>query len=305
MPVKVGVVLVNAAGCTAALRDIPGAVGHAERVGLDSLWASDHLLIPGLPVLDAPSVMAAAAIASRQLQLGLSVMVPSLRSIGWAAKQVGTLSLLVAPRRLQLGVGVSGGPIEEFRAAEVDMTARGQRTNQFLASLPDLLAGKTVRTAGPRGKEGIALQPAAPMPTLWVGGSSPAALRRVARFGDGWLPGLITPREFTKARERLSDLTAAHERDRPRLAVMAHVSFTTVRGPTAQQRAVGLLRSAYQMPTARAEQLAIAGTPTQAAQRLNQYVEAGAEHLVLVCDGPEWPDTCDSIAEVAQCLSTG
>lgn len=86
---------------------------------------------------------------------------------------------------------------------------------------------------------------------------------------------------------------------------MVHVTFSTMREPTPWQRAVGLLRSAYQMPTARAEHLAIAGTPAQVTERLNQYVEAGAEHLVLVSDGPEWTETCDSIAEVAQNLSTG
>jgi len=67
-----------------------------------------------------------------------------------------------------------------------------------------------------------------PVPPLWIGGTSLPALRRAVRFGDGWLSGLQTPREFAASRGRLAELSdeagaaqAAHRHrpargDRPR-----------------------------------------------------------------------------------------
>ena len=50
--------------------------------------------------------------------------------------------------------------------------------------------------------DGLVLAPRAvqrPRPPIWIGGSSPAALRRVARIGDGWLPE-ATPRAEMRAK---------------------------------------------------------------------------------------------------------
>ncbi len=54
-----------------------------------------------------------------------------------------------------------------------------------------------------------------PVPPLWIGGQSTAALRRAVRFGGGWLAGFQTPREFAASAARLSELSDEAGRARP------------------------------------------------------------------------------------------
>jgi alkanesulfonate monooxygenase SsuD/methylene tetrahydromethanopterin reductase-like flavin-dependent oxidoreductase (luciferase family) len=64
-----------------------------------------------------------------------------------------------------------------------------------------------------------------PHPPIWIGGHSRAALRRVAKLGDGWHPvgGTaavpLTPKEFQASIEELHRLTEAEGRDPRTLAI--------------------------------------------------------------------------------------
>jgi len=113
--VRVGAVLLDAAAPFDALGNVAGSARHAERAGLDSLWAGDHLLLGDSPLLDSTLTLAAAAVTST-IAIGSAVFLPSLRPLTWAGRQVATLAHLAAGR-LELGVGAGAGPEQEYRAA--------------------------------------------------------------------------------------------------------------------------------------------------------------------------------------------
>lgn len=300
MTVRVGAVIANGGGPWDAGFDVAGAARYAELVGLDSLWAGDHLSIGEAAILDGTLVIAAAAAATTRIDLGLSVFIPALRSLGWAGKQVGTLSLMCGHRRLQLGVGTGSAPAEEYAAAGVNATGRGHRTDLFLKKLPDLLSGRAV-VAGDGLGTSFGLYPTTPLPRVWVGGRSSAALRRTIRFDAGWMAGLLTAEEFRRDAERLEVWASELGRPRPRLAVIAHVLIDVDR-PGIRDQAAAVLGATYGLTRERAHQLAIAGSPAQVAERLGEYVDVGAQDLLLVGDVSPWARSCDAAAVVRQNL---
>lgn len=193
MAVDVGVAFPESTAPDVALPDIAGLAQLAERAGLDGLWAGDRLAVGEMSVLDGVLTLAAAAAVTESIPIGFAVYVPSRRPLAWAVKQVASLQHIAGRGRLQLGVGLGGGPDQEYQAAGFRGTDRARRTDEFLRLLPGLLDGQPTLIPDAPEAPAVRLRPAMPVPPLWIGGSSPAALRRTVRFGDGWLSGLQTP----------------------------------------------------------------------------------------------------------------
>ncbi|TMR10177.1 LLM class flavin-dependent oxidoreductase, partial [Nonomuraea turkmeniaca] len=186
---EIGVILPGIAVQQRDRIDLREAARHAEDAGLDGVWHGDHLAI-GNPTLDAPIALATAAAATTRIRIGTSVFIPAIRPIAWAAKQIATLQH-VSGNRLILGIG-SGGSSAQWAAAGVPYAERGRRTDTALDLLPRLLAGEQTRLRDEPGEPTVELAPPAPMPPVWVGNASAAAIRRAARVGDGWFPSLIS-----------------------------------------------------------------------------------------------------------------
>jgi len=174
--------------------------------------------------LDSTLTLAAAAAVTHTIAIGSAVFLPSLRPLAWTSRQVATLAHLAAGR-LELGVGAGAGPEQEYLAAGQLRGDRGRRTDEFLQALPHLLPGGPMTVGSGDDTATIRLRPAVPMPTVWIGGSSPAALRRTVRFGDGWLGALLSPVEFGRARDRLRELADAAGRPVPRLGLVTHAAI--------------------------------------------------------------------------------
>ena len=302
MEVRVGAVLLDAAAPFDALGDVAGSARHAERAGLDSLWAGDHLLLGDAPLLDSTLTLAAAAAVTRTIAIGSAVFLPSLRPLAWAGRQVATLAHL-SSGRLELGVGAGAGPEQEYRAAGQRRGDRGRRTDEFLEALPRLLAGVPATVESGDDTAVIRLRPAVPMPIVWIGGSSPAALRRTVRFGDGWLGALLTPVEFGRTRDRLGELADVAGRPRPRLGLVTHAAIARTGRRSLNESAAAVLRRHYRLPQEQAEQLAVAGTPAQVAHHLAKYTALGVEHLVVINDLTPWRQACDLLRETKDALA--
>lgn len=301
--VSVGAVLADAAAPSEIYEDIPAAARYAESVGLDSLWAGDHLTMGPIPLLDCTLVLAAAAAATDRVLLGTAVFVPSLRPLAWAAKQVATLSVLSGERQLQLGVSAGAGLEDDHRAAGFTRAERAQRTDAFLLALPDLLAGRTTELPGPDGPIAVPLAPAVRPPVIWVGGASVKALRRAVRAGDGWLAGMLTADEFAAAVQKLNELADRAGRPRLQLGMVTHAAIDSVRNSVVRTTAVSVLRSAYGLTQERADQLAIAGSPENVADQLHAYLAAGAQHIAVINDIGPWQHACDQLAAVQDVLA--
>jgi alkanesulfonate monooxygenase SsuD/methylene tetrahydromethanopterin reductase-like flavin-dependent oxidoreductase (luciferase family) len=266
-----------------ALPDVAGLARFAERAGLDCLWAEDRLLAGEMSVLDSTLTLAAAAAVTDRIGIGFSVYVPSLRPLAWAAKQIASLQHLAGSGRLRLGVGLGGGSAAEYHAAGLRREDRGRRTDEFLRLLPGLLGGRPAPIPEAPGAAAVSLRPVMPVPPLWVGGTSPAALRRAVRFGDGWLSGFQTQGEFAASAARLGELSREAGRATPRLGVCVHVALGSRPAAGLAGIAAAGMRRMFGLPADRARQLAIGGTPGQVADHLAGYREAGAQMLAVTC----------------------
>ncbi|MEV0356214.1 LLM class flavin-dependent oxidoreductase [Nocardia sp. NPDC050697] len=163
--------------------DVAGAARTAERLGLDSVWATDQL-VAAAPILDSTVALAAAAAVTERVRLGWGVLILALRPAPLVAKQVAALQQ-VSGNRLILGVGTGNTAHGDgsWRAAGVPVGERAARTDAALELLPDLIAGKPVGAYGAP----ITLAPIAPTPPLVVAGEVRAARQRAVRFGAEWL----------------------------------------------------------------------------------------------------------------------
>src|SRR3954452_24671791 len=114
--IEIGVVLPSVAVQRDEDIDLRTAARYAEDAGLDSIWMGDHLAT-GSATLEATVGLAAAAAGTDRGAIGVSVLVPAIRPLAWAAKQVASLQY-ISGGRVILGIG-SGGGEGQWLAAEV------------------------------------------------------------------------------------------------------------------------------------------------------------------------------------------
>jgi alkanesulfonate monooxygenase SsuD/methylene tetrahydromethanopterin reductase-like flavin-dependent oxidoreductase (luciferase family) len=123
-----------------------------------------------------------------------------------------------------LTVGVGWSKIE-YTLAGQDFHTRGRRTDEAIEVLRKLWTGEMVEHQGrdyafPR----LEMNPVPPRPIpVWVGGISPAALARAARY-DGWLSDLQTSAEIADCIRRVRALRAEAGRGGAPFDVMASAS---------------------------------------------------------------------------------
>lgn len=277
----VGVVLPSLTAQLEQRLDLRTAARHAEQLGLDSIWHGDHLVV-GSPVLDVMVGLATVAAVTEKIAVGASVFIPALRPLVVAAKQVASLQHL-SNDRVILGIGSGGGPAQ-WAAAGVPYADRGRRTDRALDLLPGLLAGEPVVVDGQR----VVLEPGVTRPPFWVGNASPVALRRAARAGDGWFPSLIPAAEVAAGAARLADLA-----DTPRVIAVGATGAlgenVASQGEIEESIRANYGRAAVGVP--------ITGGPGQVADRLTEFHQAGAHHLVMGFADGDWRTQCDLLAE--------
>ncbi|GAB3913075.1 LLM class flavin-dependent oxidoreductase [Kibdelosporangium lantanae] len=266
--------------------------GHIEEVGLDSVWAGDHLA-NDMPMVDVTLTLATAAAVTTRLELGM-VMQVALRPAAWAAKQIGSLQTL-SGNRIQLGVGVGGEWPDEWAAAGVPIKERGRRTDDLLRALPSFLEGHATET--PDTGVVIRLTPPAPTPPVWIAGRSAAALRRTGRLGDGWYPAMITPADYARDLAEIHSIAA----DAGRKAPAGGIQLFGALG-SAPDAVAGVLNKNYGLPLEVGEKIVVSGGARQVADRINEFVEAGAEHVSVVSFGPDWRAAADILAEAKRLL---
>jgi probable F420-dependent oxidoreductase len=179
-------------------RDLAGLVDHLESSGVDSLWFSELVYTEAVD----PFVgMAYALGRTTRLKVGTSVAILPGRHPVLVAKQLASLAA-VAPKRVLPVFG-----LQSAIPAERDIFAvpQGQRGAVFDESLQLLKAVLDQPEADFDGEfftvRGAAVAPRPTRPLdIWLGGSAPAAFRRIGRFADGWLGSFLTPAEARAGR---------------------------------------------------------------------------------------------------------
>ena len=185
------------------------AVGReAESCGFESVWMPEHLVfpaempatypysesgyppvVPDTPLYDPWVVLASVAGATETIRLATNVFILPLRHPIATARSVVTLDRL-SGGRVTLGAGV--GWLEgEFEVVGQSFADRGRRMDEIMGILRALWTEDTVEHHGEFYDFGpVKFAPKAmqkPNIPIEIGGSSPAALRRAGRLGDGWI----------------------------------------------------------------------------------------------------------------------
>jgi len=245
-------------------------VADADALGVDALWACDHLFWHG-PVLEALTTLAVAAGTGTGCTLGTAVLQLALRDPAVVAKAVASLQEL-SGGRLVLGVG-AGAHEGEFAAAGADFARRGATLDAALDELARLWAP---------GDERYAQRPAPERVPIWVGGSGDPAVRRAARRGDGWIPMFLSP-DALRSRYRQLDAEIVLAGRQPADVTRSVLLFvrTGPDGAVARRQGLAWMSSLYGLPEARLDRHLVAGEPAACVERLAAYAEAGAEHLCL------------------------
>ena len=200
-----------------------------EAAGFHSAMVADHVVFPVASrstypytvsgehpshgdALEQAAILAFVAGITERLRLVSSVLILPYRNPVLTAKMLATIDVL-SEGRLTVGVGV-GWLEEEFIALRAgDFDRRGAVSDEYLEIFRKLW---TISPASHAGEfysfDQIRCEPfpvQRPGPPIWVGGHSRAALRRAARFGDGWHPvGAIAavPLPPAEMREKLAEL---------------------------------------------------------------------------------------------------
>jgi probable F420-dependent oxidoreductase len=199
---------------------------EADRLGYESVWMPEHLVLPvdmggspfagdahppvpaNTPVFDPFTYLGFLAGRTGRVRFGTHVYNIGLRHPFVVARAVATLDV-VSGGRAEFGVGASWLEAE-WRAVGLDFASRGRRVDESLEVCRRLWSEDVVEHHG----EFFDFDPVmfAPKPTqrpwppIHIGGDGPAALRRAATTGDGWIPMNHPPDRIGAAVERVQQL---------------------------------------------------------------------------------------------------
>ena len=226
------------------------------------------------------AALSAAAAVTTRIGLATMIAIGPLRSPAVLAKQAAAVHAF-APGRLTLGLAV-GARRDDYEAAGVDHRTRGKALSTQLA----YLRGEVADFPVPRfGGDGVG---------LLVGGSSGAALARMARYGDGYAHGGGPPRAFgsaaAKARAAWQDLGRPGE---PLLWGQGYIALTDADGGR------DYLRDYYAFTGPFAERIAAGALTTAREVRdfVRGYADEGCDELILFPSTSD-PSEVDRLAEV-------
>ena len=206
---------------------------HAEDLGFESYWVADHTILPVNSSVTYPAAggsepdylwqipdpliaLTRASVATRRIRLGTGICLVAERHPILLAKQVATLDDLSGGRVL-FGIGGGWNP-EECTILGGDFDHRWSQVKDHIAAMKVLW---TEHASEYRGKyvsfPAVRCYPKParkPHPPILLGSvDNPRALRRVAEWGDGWMPVVQGVEEFAAGVKRISTLASASGRD--------------------------------------------------------------------------------------------
>lgn len=195
-------------GPSAEPETLLGLARHAEAAGFGTLWAADRLLYPVKPrskypaspdgklpdeqkrTLDPLTTLAFLASATSTIRLGTAVLNLPFYNPVVLGRRLASLDIL-SQGRVTVGFGM-GWSEDEFEATGGSGRGRGARAEEFLSVLESVWGPDPVSFEGKHFRLAASLVEAKPVqkprPPIYLAAFAPAALDRVARRADGWIP---------------------------------------------------------------------------------------------------------------------
>jgi len=264
----------------------------AERAGCDSLWATDHLLMPrnsGTPyerIFDTLTTLAYLAAITSRVKLGISSLITAMRNPVVVAKQLVTIDNL-SGGRLMLATSV-GWNEKEFAHLGSNFHNRGKRLDASIRLIRALWNGQTSFKSGILGIEfndaSFEPRPIQKDLTIWIGGTSKAAMKRAATLGDAWHPNVQPLDQFAKlvAEFRGTSPEARTKEIRVRIGINTRVEQSEYKSPQGEKR------------------IMFSGNHAQNKQILSRLEELGVSYIVAVPS----PDGKASISNQVDAVKT-
>jgi probable F420-dependent oxidoreductase len=263
-------------GPAASATAIQAVAKHAEDLGFDDVWVSDHVALPkdapyppSSYILEPLIALTWAAASTERIRLGTTVLVLPLRPPVLLAKMLGSLDLMSGGR---LTIGAASGWLEEeFEALGVPFNERGARTDETIEILRSCWTEDPINATAPLTRVAMKQMRLKPSPEnpipIWIGGHSEPAFRRAVSVGDGWHGAFQSP-------EKTAPMTRRLRRDRPEesFSLSMRVSWDALRDDVAHIH-----------------------------RELDAYMEAGVQHIVaepLQRDQDSWLRCTEMFAKI-------
>lgn len=254
-----------------------------QRLQFDSIWVPETPVTPE-PGLDCLTTLGAFAQAIDHVTLGTCAILAPLRSPAMLAKQVASLDFL-SNGRIVLGVA-TGGRTKMFEASGVDPKERGARTDETLEAVKKLWIDQPASHHGRfYSFDDIVIEPLPvqrPHPPIWVGGEVDAALRRTARWGDGYLPDIISPPRYEAAAAKIRRYAEEYGRNASDITLGMHIFFLLDDSPEkALDKANNALFKRVGSRFLEFELGCAVGNAQDCIRTLEKFVSIGVEHFVI------------------------
>ena len=261
-----------------------------EELGFEYFSAGEHFMRgdPPGPTHASLPVLAVAAGATSKIRLLSSIVLAPFYHPLVLARMTATLDA-ASNGRLTLGVGIGGEYPVEFEAAGLKVNQRGRRTDECLEVLRRLWSGDRVSFSGRHFElSEVMINPPPvqqPHPPVWVSGRRDAAMKRAARFGEGWVPYFFDPGRYRDSVEKVHAFAAEAGRELTdyQWGFFPYISIY----PTEQEAAEAAARQLGSTYLYGGEFINIVrrycllGTPEQCAERLQEYIDAGARNVIF------------------------
>ena len=267
--------------------DVAAVARRAEALGFESLWVPEHVMLPVVSsttwpgsaegvipkvyadIADPFVALARASGVTERLMLGTAICLVPERNPLLLAKEVASLDMFSGGRFL-FGVG-AGWLREELELLGGDFDRRWGQTKEAVLAMKELWT----RTKSEFHGEFYDFPPVysfprpvqRPHPPVLLGGMAERVFKRVAEWGDGWIPNRVTPAEVAEGRARLDELAQAAGRDPSSIQI-------TVSG---QPPDVGLIE---------------------------EYGEAGADRVIVRLSDVDEEQSLDEIDRIAKAVLT-
>jgi alkanesulfonate monooxygenase SsuD/methylene tetrahydromethanopterin reductase-like flavin-dependent oxidoreductase (luciferase family) len=236
-------------------------------------------------------MLAAAAGVTQRVRLMTSILLAPLRNTGVLAKQLASLDA-ISGGRLTAGLAV-GGREDDYLAAPASFHDRGKRFEEQLSLMKRIWSGQPVGdgvgTVGPHPSQSGG-------PEVLIGGASPAAVRRVGRWADGFISIPLPPEQVQRLYGAAQESWQAQGRSgKPRLAIGLYYRL----GSNTAQRSEAYIRDYYAFAGPMVDQIvqAVLATPEDIKGAIQGYESVGVDEVIF------WPtvaelDQIDHLADV-------
>jgi alkanesulfonate monooxygenase SsuD/methylene tetrahydromethanopterin reductase-like flavin-dependent oxidoreductase (luciferase family) len=261
---------------------------RADSGPFSSLGSIDRLVYPNYETM---TLLTAAAAVTQRIRVMSTVLLAPLRSAVVLAKQAATLDAL-SGGRLTLGLGI-GGRADDYAAIGESLQGRGKRFEAQLAAMERIWTGQRLsEEVGPIGP------PPARQggPEVLIGANTPVAIKRLGRWGDGFIAGggaPATARQNYELAERA--WKEAGRPGKPRFVACTYWGL----GPLAAERSAAYIRHYYDFMGPAVERFAssVASTPEAVKGAIQAFTDIGVDELMCFPCIPDL-DQVDRLADL-------